>query len=99
MAAAQVDEKYADASLDKIKALSAVANMAEKTVTAAKARAYEDQAFIEAQEAVHAAYAFRKLTESIYTATDNKAALLSRELTRRVNRNDRDSRANGRFGS
>lgn len=99
MAAAQVDEKFADATLERIKALSAVANKTEKTVTAAKARVYEDEEFVEAQEAYHTAYAFRKLVEAMYNNTDRKAALVSRELTRRVGRSDRDNRAAGRFGT
>ena len=99
LAVAQVDEKFADATLDRMRALSAVANKAEKTVTAAKARAYEDAEYLEAQEAYHSAYAFRKLVEAVYNNTDRKAALISRELTRRVGRNDRDNRAAGRFGT
>lgn len=99
LAVAQVDEKYADATLEKMRALSAVANKTEKTVTAAKARAYEDDEFVGAQDAYHAAYAYRKMIEAVYNNTERKSSLVSRELTRRVGRNDRDNRAAGRFGT
>jgi hypothetical protein len=69
-----------------------VANKTEKTVTAAKAKAYEDEDFLAAQEEAHTTYAYRKMIHMMYDATDRKTQVLSRELTRRVNRSDRDGR-------
>lgn len=93
LAAAEVDERSSSDALEQHKALSAVRNASEKTVTAAKARAYEDPAFVEAQEAYRERHAYRKLLEGLYKATEAKSTLLSRELTRRVGREPREGRA------
>ena len=94
LAAAMVSEKYAEEDLAKYKALAAVAHASEKTATMAKAKAYEDPEYEDAIEAEKAAYAYRKMVEAIYNNTERKAAVLSREITRRVGRNDRESRGN-----
>jgi hypothetical protein len=62
-------------------------------VTAAKAMAYEDPEYVAAQEAKTAAYAYRKMLQAVYDSADRKNTLLSRELTRRVGRGDRENRA------
>lgn len=92
LATAEIDEKYAASELDRQKAMAAVANKSEKTVTAAKAKAYEDPAFVAAHEESDRSYAYRKLLDSLYGATDRKCQVLSRELTRRVGREPRDNR-------
>lgn len=92
LASAIVDEESAKSVLDKIRAIGAVRNRSEKTVTAAKARVYEDDDFNEAHEAYEALYAYRKLIESRYNAADRNSAVLSRELTRRTSRSDRENR-------
>lgn len=94
LAAATVSEKSAEEALAKYRALSAVANKSEKTVTAAKARAYEDPEFEAALAEEIRAYSYRKIIEAIYNNTERKAAVLSREITRRVGRNDREKRGN-----
>lgn len=93
VAAAEVDEKWRVESLERHKAISAVKNASEKTVTAAKARAYEDPEYIKAQEDKLEAFAYRRLLQPVYEKADRRATLLSRELTRRMGRADRDSRA------
>lgn len=93
LAAAEVDEKYAAASLDKMKALTAAANPGEKAQWKAKAKAYEDKDYVAAEERHHVAYAYRKMLNSVYDATNAKSTLISRELTRRVGRNDRENRS------
>lgn len=93
LAAAEVDEKSAVESLERHKAISAVRNSSEKTVNAAKARAYEDPDYVKAQEDKQQAYAYRRMLQTVYDSADRRATLLSRELTRRVGRADRDSRA------
>ncbi|MET9119992.1 hypothetical protein [Streptomyces sp. NPDC004528] len=94
LAAAAVDEKAAEAELERCKALAAVKAKHEKSVTAQKAAAASDEDVIDADETFREAYAVRKLTEAIYNGADRKSAVVSRELTRRVGRGDRESRAN-----
>jgi hypothetical protein len=62
-------------------------------VTQAKAKAYEDPEYIEAQEAKTAAYAYRKMVQALHSSAELRNTLLSRELTRRVGRGDREARA------
>jgi hypothetical protein len=92
LAVAEVDEKYAESTLDQAKAYNAIANKSEKTVTAAKAKLYENQDFLDAQDAYQASYAFRKLNATMYAAEERNNSYYSRELTRRVGRNDKDNR-------
>lgn len=92
LAAAEVDEKAINSRLEILRAKSAVANSGAKTVTAAKAKVYEDEAFIAASEEALTVYAYRKMVEALYGNTDRKASLISRELTRRVGREPRESR-------
>ena len=93
LALAQVDERYAEERLKKIEAFANIANKGEKNVTTAKALAYEDEDYVEAKDGAQQAYAYRKLVESLYNSVDRDSQLVSRELTRRVGRNDRDNRA------
>lgn len=92
VAAAEIDERYADARVDKIKALKSLEYKGEKTVTAAKAYAYTDDDYLAASEEQQRAYAFRKLISAVYDNSERTSALLSRELTRRVNRDVYDRR-------
>jgi hypothetical protein len=92
LAAAAVSEKFADDDLSKYRALSAMANKDEKTVTAAKAKAYVEDEFQTVFNRQHEAYSYRKIMESIYDNTERRSAFLSREITRRIGRNDREGR-------
>lgn len=92
VAAAEVDERYSDAVLEKTKALKSLEHKGEKTVYAAKAQAWTDPVFVEAVEEHERAYAFRKLITAVFDNSERTSALLSRELTRRVNRDTRDGR-------
>lgn len=98
LAAAQVDERWADWTVEKLQAFAQIANRAEKNVTVMKALAFEDEGFIEAKEAQMTAYAYRKSVEAIYNGTERDHAQISRELTRRLGRGDRAGRA-GRSSS
>jgi hypothetical protein len=62
-------------------------------VTQAKAMAHEDPEYIAAQEAKTAAYAYRKMVQALHASAELRNTLLSRELTRRVGRGDREARA------
>lgn len=89
---AEVDERSADAYLARVKAIKALANSTEKTVTAAKARAWEDEDFVTAHDTFQEAHAYRKLVQVRYENAERSSGLLSRELTRRVNRTSREDR-------
>ncbi|WP_189764392.1 hypothetical protein [Streptomyces xanthochromogenes] len=93
LAQAAVDEKQAETDLDRCRAIAAVRAKTEKSVTAQKAAAAADPEVLACTDAYNAAYATRKLLESIYNGLTAKAAVVSRELTRRVGRHDRDNRA------
>ena len=89
---AEVDERYAAAYLERVKAVKALANSSEKTVTAAKAKAWEDEDFVDAHDKHQEAHAYRKLVQVRYDNAERSSGLLSRELTRRVNRTSREDR-------
>jgi hypothetical protein len=93
LAAAQVDERYADWTLEKLQAFAQIANRSEKNVTVMKALAFEDEGFIKAKEDQMSAYAYRKSVEAIYNGTERDHAQVSRELTRRLGRGDRAGRS------
>jgi hypothetical protein len=90
LAMAEVDERWADAAMDKERALASLGKV--RDVTERKAKAYESEAFIAAEEKYHEAMAYRKLVAVLYQNADRWSALLSRELTRRVNRDPRERR-------
>jgi hypothetical protein len=92
LACAEVDESYADEYLSRVKAIKALSNTGEKTVTLMKAKAYEDEDFLTAHERHQEAYAYRKLIKVKYDNAERNSAMLSRELTRRVNRDAREGR-------
>ncbi|MEW1675598.1 hypothetical protein ACJ6WD_11115 [Streptomyces sp. VTCC 41912] len=73
--------------------MAAVKAKNEKSVTAQKAAAASDEDVLAADDDYRHTYAVRKLTEAIYSGADRKAAVASRELTRRIGRSDRESRA------
>ncbi|MFD9947214.1 MULTISPECIES: hypothetical protein [Nonomuraea] len=62
-------------------------------MTAAKAEAASDQDVVDAQNHCLDAYATRKQHQIGYENADRLSSFLSRELTRRTARSDRDSRA------
>jgi hypothetical protein len=92
LAAAEVDERYDESILERFKAYNAIANKSERTVTAAKAKLYEDPDFLEAQDKYWQSHAFRKLNQALYNNEDRYNTYYSREITRRVGRSDRDNR-------
>lgn len=92
LAMAEVDERWAEAGMDKERSLALLAGTA-KDVTQRKAKAYESEAYLEAEEKYHEAMAYRKLVSVLFTNSERWSALLSRELTRRVNRDPRERRS------
>lgn len=93
LALAEVDERWAEAEMEKQRALALLGGDAPKDVTRAKAKAYESEAYLEAEKAYYERLAYRKLVAPLYANADRWAALLSRELTRRVNAEPRSRRA------
>lgn len=91
LAMAEVDERWADAGMEKSRAL-ALLDGGAKDVTRTKAKAYESQDYLEAEEKYHEAMAYRKLIDVLYRNAERWSALLSRELTRRVNLDPRTRR-------
>ena len=105
LAIAEVDERFAEKVVEKFQAISLItergALYGDKSTTSAekanattylKAKAWEDSVYVEARDAVEEAYAYRKLIKLKYDEADKNTALVSRELTRRVGRNDREGR-------
>ena len=84
VAAAAIDERAAQAHLESVEAGVMLQEWVGKTVALQKAKAASDPKVIEARSAVDERYAYRKLTESIATAMERNAQMLSRELTRRT---------------
>lgn len=92
LAMAEVDERWVEAAMEKERALALLGGSA-KDVTRTKAKAYESESYLEAEEKYHEAMAYRKLVGVLYNNADRWSALLSRELTRRVNRDPRERRS------
>jgi hypothetical protein len=90
---AQVDEKFAESVLE-IRRAAAVLNKATKSVTEAKALAVADEEVQEANEVYLEAYKNRKVEEVAYNNAERRERLISRELTRRTGRGDRENRNN-----
>jgi hypothetical protein len=91
LSAAQVDERYAGLRVEKLTALAQIRNKGG-SVAAMKSSAWSDEDLVAAKEAEQEAYAYRKLVEALHSAVDGKSFVVSRELTRRIGRNDRDRR-------
>lgn len=92
LAVAEVDERYADASLEQVKAVKSLGSTS-KTVSGAKAAAMADPDYQAAQQDYNERHAYRKLVHVSFINAERNSALLSRELTRRVNRTEREGRS------
>ncbi|MDP9870422.1 MULTISPECIES: hypothetical protein [Streptosporangium] len=77
----------------EIRRAQAVLGKAAKSVTAAKAGAYADDEVQQANDTYLDAYADRKREETGYLNAERLERFLSRELTRRTARSDREGRA------
>jgi len=89
LAAAEVDESYAERAVTRTEALKGY----DFRKVDAKTRANEDQEYLDVKEAQLAAYGYRKMIAALYANVDRDAFQLSREITRRSARSDRDHRA------
>lgn len=91
LALAEVDERWADAERERLRSLALLGGTA-KDVTRTKAAAYESPEFVSADAVYHERMGYRKLVGVLYANADRWSALLSRELTRRVNSEPRSRR-------
>lgn len=87
LAVAEVDESYAEAILDKTKTLLGIDLRTNHGKEAAKSEEYWDLV-----DAYNEAKAYRKLIKVKFDNAERNSAMLSRELTRRVNRDSREGR-------
>lgn len=88
---AEVDERWAEAAMEKARAVAHIAEKA-RDVTERKARAYQSEEYLDAESKYHEAMAYRKLVGVLFTNAERWSSLLSRDLTRRVNRDPRERR-------
>jgi hypothetical protein len=94
LAAAQVDEEYAEQKLVKLTALAQIKNRAEKNVTTMKALANDDPTVRTAEDEKLEAYSYRKMIEALHHTVDMNYKHTSREISRRCgNGAARDQRA------
>lgn len=103
LALAEVDEKFADAYLEQLRARGLVETMpvegekATKGVMAQRAEKRLDPVYQDAVQDKLLAYAQRKLIAARHEAFERDAAVVSRELTRRVER-EPSQRRTARWG-
>lgn len=91
LALAEVDERNSEIVMERARALASLG--AVKDVTERKAKVYESDEFIKAQEDYHERMAYRKLIGTFFGSADRWSSHYSRELTRRVNMEPRTRRA------
>lgn len=87
-----MDERFAAQRVERLAALQQIKNKGG-SVSAMKASTWADEDFGAAKEAEQEAYAYRKLVEALYNSVEKDSFVVSRELTRRIGRNDRDKRS------
>lgn len=99
LALAEVDESYAEEYVDKLKAIGLVQTYDEGKggVTRARAEMRLDPIYDEGMQEKLNAYARRKLISARHSAFERDAAMLSRELTRRTER-EPSVRRTARYG-
>jgi hypothetical protein len=67
-------------------------NVSQKTVAAIKALVQQEEEYQEAEDLVDEAYAYGKLIGSLYIHYEKCGNTVSRELSRRLSRNDSERR-------
>lgn len=94
LAGADVDEKEAGVEVKKLEAIHMVLNWsnAKDKVTLARAQMVTSPEINDAREVELRTYAHRKMTQVVYDNCERTAAMISRELTRRLGREPYDRR-------
>ena len=91
VACASTDEKAAQSRLEVLEAKSMLSQTAGGgKVTTARSAMKSDQAIVDTKQEVMELEAYRRLVESLYSALERDAMLLSRELTRRTSTTRRE---------
>lgn len=91
VAEAEVDERAAEAVLNKAQSLVLLSNWSgarDERVTMSKAQRDVDPEVEKRQAEFDNRHAFRKMLSVLYSSTERDAAVVSRELTRRVGRRE-----------
>jgi hypothetical protein len=97
----EIDERYADSTYelvwstvlsDCVASVAGAKNRTESSVTLAKAMAVQNPDVRQALEAKNASYARRKVFQMMAGNLERDTFIVSRELTRRVGRHDREAR-------
>lgn len=84
LAAAEIDEKGEQTALDVVSAGLQIDNRGKaKTVSEMKSLVMMDDSYAKQEDKVNAAYAYRKVVETIFRRLDRAKFLISREITRR----------------
>ena len=92
-AVAEIDEEATEAYVKQVEAFALVsANPGKGEVMKTRAEQSMSEDVVDAREARLRAYAYRKATEVLYNNAERNAALISRELTRRVGRDGPERR-------
>lgn len=97
-AEASITLRKAERGLQRVSDRLTIKYKAEKTVAATKALVAQESEFQDAEDIVDEAYAYHKLVESLYTHYEKCGNTVSRELSRRLSRNDSERR-NGKYGA
>lgn len=87
-------EKEAEVQLDAARARAAVLAKNEKSVAAQKAVAAADPAVQDAEQQLLSAFAARRFMDAMANGIEKSGAVVSRELSRRIGRHDREARSN-----
>lgn len=98
VALAEIEERQAERYLQRVYDRYSIIHKKEKTVSATKAMVQQEQEYLDAEDALDVAYAKAKLTKSHYTHLESCGKTVSRELSRRLARNDTDRR-NDRYNT
>jgi hypothetical protein len=96
---AAVDERTADSAVERARAIALARNWAgdKDRVNIAKANAELDSELMKARARHDETYAYRKLLEAVHESFVRDAAVVSRELTRRVDK-EPPARRSDRWG-
>jgi hypothetical protein len=97
---AEVEERCAEAILSKAQSLVLLRDWGgsrDDRITVAKAQRDIDPEVEERQDAFDVAHAQRKMLAVLFTSTERDAAVVSRELTRRVGRREDSDRRVSRW--
>lgn len=93
VAEASIAERKAERALQRVSDRYSIIHKSEKTVAATKARVAQEPEYQDAEDEVDNAYAYAKLLSSQYTHLDKCANTVSRELSRRLARNNSENRS------